>query len=438
MRRILAIAVIAIRSAVRSRMVVSLLFLMGLAVIGLPLTLKGDGTAEGQLRIILTYSLGAAFALLALSSVWAGAMSIAQEIEERQIQLLAVKPVRRAEIWLGKWLGLMAVNTVLLLAAGAATAALLPRDLLDAQTAGATDWRAVFQPVAPQAEDLEAQAVQRYEQYLREGRVPEGLTRAQALEAVRQEVTGRSLAVYPGQRRDWRFTLPRAPAPGETIRLRLRFSAAERHAEPLRGRWMAGPPDQPDAWQLARTHAPEAHHVVEIPAGALRGSRELTLSYINEDPAHITIVFNPVDGLRLLLPAGRFTENYARALMLLLIRLGFLTALGVTAGALFSSPVALFMAVALIFMTQLTTHAGTDPVAGSGALRIMEQVSYALRAALAPLRGPPVLDTVATGLLVETAWLLRVGLIQLAAGGGLLALLGSGILARRELALPQN
>lgn len=437
MRRILAIAAISIRSAIRSRMVICLLALLAIAVVGLPLTVKGDGTAEGQLRIIITYSLGAAFALLALTSLWAGALSIAQEVEEKQIQMLAVKPVRRVEIWIGKWIGLMAINAVLLLTASLITAALLPRDLLDAQSAEGGNWRAVHRPVLPIAEDRESDARALLAERMRSGAYPPDAPAEAALRVIRQELIARAATVAPGRRRDWAFELPRPIRSDETLRIRFRASSSQMNLAAVRGQWLAGPDRASSAWRQSLSFIPGTYQEIELPGVTFAGARALSLSFINEDPAHTTLVFDPSDGARILLPSGGFYANYARALFLLLLRLGFLAAVGVTAGALFSSPVALFMAVALLLMAQLAGYTAEFPVSSAGPLKLLDLTGDALRVVLKPLNTPPVLDAVATGMRVETAWILRVLGIQLALYGGFFAAFGATVLARRELALPQ-
>ena len=53
---------------------------------------------------------------------------LAREIEERQLQMVDVKPIARWQLWLGKWLGIMTLNaTLLLLSAGSVYGTLLWR-----------------------------------------------------------------------------------------------------------------------------------------------------------------------------------------------------------------------------------------------------------------------------------------------------------------------
>lgn len=440
MHRVLAIALIAVRSAVRSRMVVCLLALLAIAVVGLPLTIKGDGTAEGHLRIVITYSLGAAFALLILANLWAGALSIAQEVEERQIQLLASKPVRSAEIWLGKWLGLMGVNTLLLLAAGTTTLFLLPRQTIEEDVEHGRDWKAVFRPVEPAREDVEGPARALLAERRRAGEIPESVSDATALRVLMQEVTLRRATVAPGRMRQWTIPLPRPVRPDESIRLRVRFSAASMYLAPVMGRWRVGSAERPDAWSMTVTNRPNVAHFVEIPGDVLAGAHQLKVSYLNEDAGGITVVFDPVDGLQAQLPAGSFAANYARALVLLWLRLGFVAALGVTTGALFSSPVALFMALSLMLMTQLVSRADTLPghAEPSAAYHLLDVPARVISRAMQPLETPDALDAAATGRLVELRWLGKVAGIQVLVYGGLLVWFGAAVLNRRELALPQR
>src|SRR5690349_24771025 len=125
MQQLLAIAWLTWKAAFRFRLflVVSVL-LLGSAV-GLPLLIKDDGTARGFTQIPLTYTLGTISTLLGLSTLWLACGTLARDIEDCQIQVVAVKPIARWQIWLGKWLGIVSLNAVLLAISGASVYALL-------------------------------------------------------------------------------------------------------------------------------------------------------------------------------------------------------------------------------------------------------------------------------------------------------------------------
>src|SRR5262249_5543397 len=68
---------------------------------------------------LLTYTLSVITALLGFATLWLACGTLARDIEECRMQMLAVKPVARWQIWLGKWLGLLLLNAALLAVAGA-------------------------------------------------------------------------------------------------------------------------------------------------------------------------------------------------------------------------------------------------------------------------------------------------------------------------------
>src|SRR5216117_2696404 len=118
MQRLFAIAKLTLKAALRYRLVQVLTVLLLGAVIGLPVIIKHDGTAQGFTQILLTYTLGTITTLLGFATLWLACGTLARDIEEAQMQVVAVKPIARWQIWLGKWLGIVALNAMLLLIAG--------------------------------------------------------------------------------------------------------------------------------------------------------------------------------------------------------------------------------------------------------------------------------------------------------------------------------
>jgi ABC-type transport system involved in multi-copper enzyme maturation permease subunit len=119
-KRILAIAGLTWKSAYRYRLFWILAALLAGAVVGLPLILKDDGTAKGLTQILLTYTLTAVATLLGIATLWLSCGTLARDVEECQIQMVTVKPIARWQIWLGKWLGILGLNAMLLALSGAA------------------------------------------------------------------------------------------------------------------------------------------------------------------------------------------------------------------------------------------------------------------------------------------------------------------------------
>src|SRR5438132_1666509 len=125
MQRVCAIALLTWKAAFRFRLFLVVAVLLLASVVGLPLLIKDDGTARGFTQILLTYTLSVISALLGLSTLWLACGTLARDIEECQMQVVAVKPIARWQIWLGKWLGLMSLNAALLALAGGSVYGLL-------------------------------------------------------------------------------------------------------------------------------------------------------------------------------------------------------------------------------------------------------------------------------------------------------------------------
>src|SRR5215471_9093186 len=125
MQRLFAIVGLTWKAAFRFRLFLVLAVLLLASVVGLPLLLKDDGTARGFTQILLTYTLTTITALLGLSTLWLACGTLARDIEECQIQVVAVKPIARWQIWIGKWLGIVSLNATLLALSGACVYGLL-------------------------------------------------------------------------------------------------------------------------------------------------------------------------------------------------------------------------------------------------------------------------------------------------------------------------
>src|SRR5687768_12687884 len=125
MQRCLAIAFLTWKAAFRFRLFWVLAALLLASVVLLPLLIRDDGTARGFTQILLTYTLSVITGLLGLATLWLACGILAKDIEECQLQMVAVKPIPRWQIWLGKWLGLLFLNIALLAVAGASVYGLL-------------------------------------------------------------------------------------------------------------------------------------------------------------------------------------------------------------------------------------------------------------------------------------------------------------------------
>ncbi len=114
MRSLFGIIKVTCKSAIRSHIFQLLLVFLTLCVFILPYTIVGDGTALGFIRISLQYSLSVVSFILVLESIWLGCFVMGRDAETYQIHMVICKPVSRMKIWLGKWLGIVLINFILL------------------------------------------------------------------------------------------------------------------------------------------------------------------------------------------------------------------------------------------------------------------------------------------------------------------------------------
>ena len=60
-----------------------------------------------------------------MATLWLSCGTLARDVEECQMQMIVVKPISRWQVWLGKWLGILGLNALLLTLAGVAIFILL-------------------------------------------------------------------------------------------------------------------------------------------------------------------------------------------------------------------------------------------------------------------------------------------------------------------------
>jgi len=86
----------------------------------LPFVNEGDGTLAGQIRTFLDYGTGGAAFLLSVVTIFLAAGVVSGDVREQYIFTVAVKPLARWKYILGRWLGVVLLDAVLLAVSAAA------------------------------------------------------------------------------------------------------------------------------------------------------------------------------------------------------------------------------------------------------------------------------------------------------------------------------
>lgn len=448
-----------LKAAFRYRLVQILMALLLLAVVGMPAIIKHDGTAQGFTQILLTYSLGSITMLLGFATLWLACGTLARDVEECQMQMVAVKPIARWEIWLGKWLGLLTLNALLLGTSGLAVYGIL-------------QWRASLLPPAALQElrtqvlvargsireEVDHRAIEREVDRLFQERIKEtsvaAMDRSFVRDQIRERVKAQFQVVRPGMARRWNldFGARAATLRDLPLTVRAQFHAAQpSRAGTYHGFWEIGPPEgrryRPDPMSLAA----DTIHEFLIPPGLIDMQGRLTIDFQNFNET--SLLFPLEEGLEVLYPEGTFAPNFARGLIIILCWLALLAALGLTAASFLSFPVASFLALAVLIvgfstgtLRQVVEEGGIAGVdSRTGRIEepsLLDRVSVhlfgGLLAVINLVQDFSPVDSLSNGRTVGWIELGRAVLQIVILMAGLFAAIGITLFTRRELATAQS
>lgn len=457
MQRLLAIAWLTLKAAFRFRLVAVLSIILLGGVIILPLIIKDDGTARGFTQILLTYTLTLITALLGFATLWLSCGTLARDVEEAQIQMVAVKPVARWQIWLGKWLGVLVLDAFLLTLSAGAVFFLM-------------QWRARNLPPEQQSilrnEVLVARgsakepipdlaAVVEEELKRREKANPIAVTdRAFMRKQIREQLKAGSQIVPPDHRREWKIDLGQAKDSlrDQPLYFRVRFNVAQ--ATPSRtylGEWRVGEFTSPLLYTTNMSLAAETFHEFAVPSSLLSPDGILTINFINRNET--AMLFPVEDGMEVLYRESSFGLNYIRGVSIIFFWLALLAALGLAAASFLSFPVAAFFSLGVLAVglssgtVSLVLEQGTvfevnheTGVADNPALLdyVALPIFRVLQKLINMVQGFSPIDSLSTGRSIT--W----GQLSLAFAeiclvlSGILCAIGMAIFTRRELASAQT
>ena len=358
MQSLAAIAFITLKAAYRFRLVNVLSALLIGVVVVLPSIIRDDGTARGFTQIIITYTLSCITGLLGMATLWLACGTLAREIEECQLQVVAVKPVPRWKIWLGKWLGIVLLNAILLAVSGACVYGLLYKKANSLPT----EQQAILRNevlvaragVREEMPDIEKDVEVLFRERMKDSQVA-GMDREFVRKQIREQVKARQQLVPPGFARRWTIKLGvlKNFVRDQPLYVRVKFFVPPDQASTLNpknyeGLWEVGPPDTQKRARKQVSLAADTFHEFPIPANMFDDNGVLTLDYQNH--SETAILFPLEEGIEILYPESGFTVNFIRGLCVILCWLGLLAALGLAAASLLSFPVAAFLSIGMLII----------------------------------------------------------------------------------------
>lgn len=361
-RQIWGVALLSLRAAVRTKMVIFLVLAQVLCALVLPRVVKGDGTAVGELEILLTYTLGLSFGIQALSTLWSSCSLFASEISSFRIQLAVVKPVYFSIFWLGRWLALLLLNGILLIFVY--TIVYLQIRWVERSEG----WEAGVVPsalhvAAPTLPTPKEEARLVYEMMQKKGDLPEGLSEKEILATLEAQAFERYDIINPGDEVVLNFHLTRAVKEGERITLRLKFDteySTRAHVKGLCRLKLQGNPALFAEQQLESVTQNEIRLEFEsdpFVAGAAKDDSlrdfVVVLKYTGEDDKASALLLRFRQDVVLLIPGGTFAGNLLRSAVVQGSVLALLAAFGLSLSAIFSFPVAAFAATVVLALIMI-------------------------------------------------------------------------------------
>jgi len=365
MRSIWAVAANTIKQALRMK--VALIFVLLLVVL-LPVmafSTTGDYTLKGRLQTFVSYGLSLTSLLLCLLAIIVSIYTVTSEIEQRQIYTVITKPIRRFQFLIGKLLGVMLLNTGLLILFSAAIytiAVYTPRytkataaELIEAENEFFTARNAL----APPEVDVSTEVFEAIQKLQKSGDIERIYAGMSPKEIVAQLTNLRKLAKRSadvGHELIWEFenVRPRDPNGSLFVRFKYQVSVTPPDSQ-VYSRWLVGDYRQYEygmqggvpMYPVQRKDPVREFREFEVPANVAAADGYLAVLFFN-DPLNITSVIFPLeDGLEVLYKADTFTANFIRAVLLILFRLIFLACLGTLASTFLSFPVAILLCLAL-------------------------------------------------------------------------------------------
>ncbi len=351
--RLTAMAGLTFKAAFRFRLVPTLAVLLLAIIVGLPLVVKDDGTARGLTQLLLTYTLGVITALLGISTLWLACGSLARDIEECQLQVVASKPIGRWQIWVGKLLGIMLVNALLLGLSGVAVYQLI---LWRAQKLDAKQQIVLMNEVLvargsakePQS-DYDADADKVVEEQRRKS--PNTTVNLEmAHKMVREKLKVGDQVVDPKHLRRWKIPLgagAKSRLKDQPVYLRVKFFPSQAQSDKTyRALWYVGPPDTAAVKQFPMMLVAETFQELPVPANLIGDDGVLTVEFWNFN--EITLFFPLEDGMEVLYREGGFGLNFFRALLIVFLWLTLFAVIGLAAASQLSFPVAAFFSLGVL------------------------------------------------------------------------------------------
>ena len=368
MYSIWAVATNTIKQALRLKIAAAFIVLLLVLLPLIGFTATGDGTVKGRLQTFVSYGLSLTNLLLCLLTVILSVYSLTSDIQQRQIYTVITKPIRRFQLLVGKLLGVILLDVVLLvLFAGIIYAITIYTPSFvdttdDDRVALDNEFFTARASLIPAEVDVTKDVINLYNELDKnaqlEGIFP-GLSREEIIGRLTTQKKLETRAAAVGQEILWEFHNVRPEEPNQSLFIRFKYDVSVNPSDSqVYSQWFVGDYRQVKYGQKIETRIYSferkdpirTSREIEVPADAVAQDGYLAVGFVNVPLNNTVVIFPLEDGLELLYKADTFTANFLRAALLILCRLIFLACLGILAASFLSFPVAILFCL-VFFLT---------------------------------------------------------------------------------------
>lgn len=318
-------------------------FILILAILLIPLwcsNMSGDGTAEGKFKVFVTYSFFISSILFTVINISLSCSSISSEWKKKTLLLLDVKSIKRWEIILGKLSGVLLINIVLILCfvlSMGFSSMLVARDIKK----NFPEYRNIFMTETELFPSLV------------ENPSPSKISELETDSEINLSASHRSKGTYavsPKSGIKWVFEGIDKPSEGN-MNVSFRFITSKGNRI-VTGYWFLTNPSIKQIFESATRYPEDKIHRLPIPMEAISTEGEVSITYLNADPANISVLF-PKSDFKVLYSKGNYWTNLARASVNMLLLATFICSVGIFFSCIVSHLTAVLSTSILIFISYM-------------------------------------------------------------------------------------
>jgi hypothetical protein len=378
---VLGVARAIVEEAIGSRLSILLVMMVVVTLPILPLLLDPQERLAYRLQFLLTWSLSGASVLLAVITIALSCGSVCGDIESRRIHMTLSKPIHRSEYLLGKWLGVILLDGMLVglvgigVYAGVLALAKMPAadaaDRLAVQEQVLTA-RVVARPEHPSGADFDRSVAATIEEIRKSD--PASFDRSP--ERARTRIVAQRVHEWHTVTADvvssYLFTgLDKQEIRAPVVQLRLEpfaDNSSIARADVRFALWLNERPFPIRGGEhAAYTFSTGLTHTIDLPTEAIADDGTLRVTIANQnlvmpgEERPTSISFTPGEGLEVMYRAGSFGGNFVRGLLVMWAKLVLLAAAALAAAAWLGFPTAL-LASLMVYVTAAASGFFADAI----------------------------------------------------------------------------